>query len=87
MTDAHWTVRDAKAHLSELIRRARAGDPQRIGRDGDVVLLKSPEGEPGAEPVPFGQWLVQTYPRGIELPEFDRGDRREIPFADEEDWG
>ncbi len=86
MGDASWTVREAKAHLSELIRRARAGEPQRIGRDGDVVLVKTPEATPESDDdMPFGKWLVQTAPRGIDLPESDRFRQREIPFADWDD--
>lgn len=34
-----WSVADAKAHLSEVLRRARAGEPQVIGaREGCVVI-------------------------------------------------
>src|SRR4029453_12835566 len=34
-----WTVQDAKAQLSELLRRARAGEPQRIGMTDACVVV------------------------------------------------
>jgi len=34
-----WTVQDAKAQLSELLRRARAGEPQRIGVTDACVVV------------------------------------------------
>ncbi len=87
-----WTVQDAKAKLSEVLERARAGDAQVIGaRDPCVVVsmkeyqrLKRREDEPH-----LGKWLVENL-RGlgeIELP--SRVDSRPIPFADwtDEDFG
>jgi prevent-host-death family protein len=38
---ATWTLQDAKARLSEVLRRARSEGPQRLtvhGRDGAVIL-------------------------------------------------
>lgn len=78
----YWTVQDAKAQLSEILRRARAGDPQRIGMTDACIVVSETEwsartGQEGH----LGKWLVESAPRGeeINLPsrEVDRGD----PFA------
>lgn len=37
--DAAWTVADAKAHLSEVIQRARADGPQTITRNGKPAVV------------------------------------------------
>jgi len=39
----HWVLQDAKARLSELVRRARSEGPQHVtvhGRDGVVVIAE-----------------------------------------------
>ena len=41
MADNIWTVQDAKAQLSELLRRARAGEPQRIGMTDEACVVVS----------------------------------------------
>ncbi|OWJ65637.1 type II toxin-antitoxin system prevent-host-death family antitoxin [Inquilinus limosus] len=64
-----WTVEDAKVHLSEILRRARAGEPQVIGtRDPCVVIsaeafaaLTRPDDQH------LGCWLIQHAPSGIEI--------------------
>ncbi len=80
-----WTVQEAKAKLSEVLERARAGEAQVIGaRDPCVVVsmedykrLTRSEEEPH-----MGKWLVENLAGlgEIELP--SRGDDRPIPFAD-----
>ena len=82
-----WSVQSAKAQLSEILRRARAGEPQRIGEkepcvvvsEKDWTALKSRDGRS------IGRWLVENAPRGepLELPsrKSDRGD----PFADHDE--
>ena len=75
-----WTVQDAKAHLSEILARARQGEPQRIGLEESCVVISEAEWLAG-KTTNFGKWLVETAPRGapIELPsrDYDRGD----PFS------
>ena len=77
-----WTVQDAKAQLSEILRRARAGEPQRIGMTDACIVVSEEEWEQ-REQRHLGKWLVETAPRGepIELPPRspDRGD----PFEDD----
>lgn len=81
-----WTVQDAKAHLSEILRRARAGEPQRIGiADGCVVVSERVWRERSA--AGLGAWLVASAPRGEPLPEAERGSRRAIPFAEDDHDG
>jgi prevent-host-death family protein len=87
-----WTVQEAKAKLSEVLERARAGEAQVIGaRDPCVVVsmedykrLTRREEEPH-----MGKWLVENLSGlgEIELP--SRGDDRPVPFADwsDEDFG
>lgn len=79
MTD-RWTVQEAKAKLSEILAKARAGKPQRIGlSEGCVVISEEEWNAKSGESL--GKWLVRTAPRGepIELPprQVSRGD----PFA------
>ena len=76
----HWSVQDAKARLSEVLRRARGGEPQRIGlSEGCVVVSESSWAATGG--AKLGSWLIRTAPRGepIELP--SRRSRRGDPFA------
>jgi prevent-host-death family protein len=77
-----WTVQDAKAQLSELLRRARAGAPQRIGVTDDACVLVSAREWEALRPGALGAWLVESAPVGeaLELP--PRGSRRGDPFDD-----
>ncbi len=75
-----WTVQDAKAHLSEVLRRARRGEPQRIGlQDGCVVVSEREWAARSGQQL--GTWLVDGAPRGEALPESPRASRRADPFA------
>ena len=88
-----WTVAEAKARLSEILRLAEEEGPQRIGVRNSFVLvpervwLKRDE-EPR---IPLGRWLVENMPRGtnLEIPDRHADEDREIPFADwdDDDWG
>ncbi|MFN2323760.1 MAG: type II toxin-antitoxin system Phd/YefM family antitoxin [Trueperaceae bacterium] len=76
-----WTVRDAKTHLSKILRRARAGEPQRIGiADACVVASERDWRERSA--AGLGAWLVASAPRGEPLPDVERTSRRSIPFTE-----
>ena len=75
-----WTVQDAKAQLSELMRRARAGAPQRIGVSDGACVLVSAEEWAALCVDNFGAWLVDSAPRGEDLEVPKRGSRRGDPF-------
>ena len=86
-----WTVQEAKARLSEVLRRARAGEAQYIGVDDPCVIVAAQAWQArsaAASSAPaesFGEWLVRTAPPvgPMRLPRraADRGD----PFADDDD--
>ena len=87
-----WTVAEAKAKLSEILRLAETEGPQRIGvRKPFIVVPESVWQERSPARKPLGQWLVENMPRGtnLEIPDGGRVSNREIPFADwdDEDWG
>lgn len=78
-----WTVAEAKARLSEILRLAESEGPQQIGIRNPCIVVpaeawyaKSPQRKP------LGQWLVENTPRGVnlEIPR-DRASQREIPFV------
>ena len=81
-----WTVADAKARLSEVLRRAREEGPQRIGvRDQYVVVSAEAWDARSAAQPPLGRWLVENLPRGADLAPPDRSDPpRRVPFVDDE---
>ncbi len=75
-----WSVQEAKARLSEVMRLARAGKPQIVGTRDPVVVVSAKDfagTRPGKN---LGRFLVDTAPRGepIELPPRDHG--RSDPF-------
>lgn len=82
-----WPVADAKARLSEVLRRARDEGPQRVGTRHPCVVITEDEWQrlqAETEPSPMGRWLVENFPGGgsLELP--SRVDPpRGVPFADE----
>lgn len=88
-----WTVAEAKARLSEILRLAETEGPQRIGMRKPFVVAPAAAWEELASPPrkPLGRWLVENMPRGTDLvvPERNERSRREIPFADwdDDDWG
>lgn len=78
-----WTVAEAKARLSEILRLAEEEGPQRIGvRRAFVVVPERVWQAHSPVRTPMGKWLVENMPRGVnlEIPA-DRRSRREIPFA------
>ncbi|MXW30488.1 MAG: hypothetical protein F4Z88_07100 [Chloroflexi bacterium] len=80
-----WTIAETKARLSEILRLADEQGPQRIGVQRAFIVVPERVWRERAHPrKPLGQWLVENFPRGIELelPSRDDDDR-EIPFADE----
>lgn len=76
-----WTVQAAKAQLSELLRRARAGEPQRIGVT-DACVVVAEKDWAALQASGLGAWLVESAPRGEALVLAPRGSRRGDPFAE-----
>lgn len=77
-----WSVQNAKARLSEVLRRARAGEPQRIGTRDSCVVVSS-EAWASHQGSSLGAWLVASAPHGAPLEEAPRSSRRGDPFAGE----
>ena len=77
-----WTVAEAKARLSEVLRLAEEEGPQRIGvRKSFIVVTEKLWQAQVLDRKPLGRWLVENMPRGIELELPDCNDaEREIPF-------
>jgi hypothetical protein len=79
-----WTVQEAKSKLSEVLKRAKAGEPQVIGAQDPCIVISMTEyrrlSARDAEPH-LGKWLVDNAPRGFELELPPRGDDRPDPFA------
>ncbi|WP_420637051.1 hypothetical protein [Candidatus Palauibacter sp.] len=81
-----WTVAEAKARLSEILRLAEEQGPQRIGIRRPFVIVSERlwrEKAPAREPL--GRWLIENVPRGLNLePPRERASRREIPFTSDD---
>lgn len=74
---AQWKLEDAKARLSEVVRRAAISGPQLVtvrGREAAVVL--SPEHYRQLLPRPKGSVPLMQFLRGLDLPAVEREDDR-----------
>ena len=81
-----WTVTEAKARLSEILRLAESEGPQRIGTRRPFVVVPADAWDNKANPrKPLGRWLIENMPRGVELEVPDRRSAREVPFSGEDD--
>ena len=80
-----WSVADAKAKLSEILRLARAGQPQTIGTEEPCVVVSATQFEQHFESEHLGRFLIDSAPRGCELELPSRADHRGDPFAPDED--
>jgi len=88
MEVAMWTVQDAKAQLSEILRRAKAGEPQVIGTQDPCVVIsaKAFKALTQAQDQHLGRWLVEHAPTGIEIELPPRDESRADPFDADEPW-
>ena len=78
-----WTVAQAKAKLSEILRLAESEGPQRIGTRRPFVVVPAAVWEEKSPPAkPLGQWLIENVPRGTDLEVPERNSSRPFPFAD-----
>jgi len=87
-TDGVWTVSEAKARLSEVLRQAAEDGPQRIGVEKPFIVIPAETWDamnpPDENPLPLGKWLLANMPRGEELPLPSRKDAdRPIPFIED----
>lgn len=79
-----WTVAEAKARLSEILRLAEKEGPQRIGTRRAFVVVPADLWNPKQDKrKPLGQWLLENMPRGVDLELPDRSSNREAPFQEE----
>lgn len=86
-----WTVAEAKARLSEVLRRAEDEGPQRIGTRKEFVVVPASVWDEKNEPrQSLGRWLLENAPQvgSIELPPQADEQERAAPFSDwtEDDW-
>jgi prevent-host-death family protein len=79
-----WSVAEAKAKLSEILRLAREGEPQTIGTEEPCVVVSAAQFQQYFQPEHLGRFLVESAPRGYELELPSRADDRGDPFADTE---
>ncbi len=77
-----WSVQEAKARLSEVMWRARKGEPQIIGARQPVVVISAEQFGAVRPKKHLGRFLIEMAPRGapIELP--PRGTDRGDPFSE-----
>lgn len=81
-SDRIWTVAEAKARLSHILRCAEEDGPQRIGTRRTFVVVPEHVWQERAEPqVHVGRWLVENMPRGYDLELPDRRSGRPVPFV------
>ena len=78
-----WSVKEARARLSEILRLAEEEGPQHIG--GKKVFVVVPAGDWYARRSPrkpMGQWLADNMPRGVNMDiTGKRWSRKAIPFT------
>lgn len=79
-----WSVPEAKARLSEVLRKARAGEPQVIGLQNPCVILSMEAYARLLPSPPLGRMLVESAPLGEAIPLPDRASRRLPPFASDD---
>jgi prevent-host-death family protein len=77
-----WSVQDAKSRLSEVLRRARAGEPQTIGTQEPCVVLSADDYAKSTGRIHLGRFLIESAPRGEELDIRPCRSRRGDPFRD-----
>lgn len=94
-TPRTWTIAEAKARLSEILRLVEEEGPQRIGLRKPFLVVSERQWRSREhdlewrrrvpEEMPMGKWLIENMPRGLdfEIPR-DRSSNRPIPFVDDD---
>ena len=82
-----WTVAEAKARLSEILRLASEEGPQQIGTKNTCVVVPADAWraltQPQAKRMPLGRWLTSTVTPGEGIPIPERTEpERSIPFQE-----
>ena len=78
MSQRIWSVADAKAHLSEILRLASQEGPQKIGARKPYVVMTEEEWLRLQTPPPhLGRWLIHKFGKAgsLELPDRKVPDR------------
>lgn len=81
-----WAVTDAKAKLSEVLRRAKTQGPQRIGTKRPCYVVSEEDWQHmTGQKRNVGDWLLENF---TDIGEFELPDRsdppRDIPFSVDE---
>lgn len=80
-----WTIAEAKAKLSEILRLAETEGPQCIGVRKSFILIPAKLWQDKESPKkPMGQWLLENMSRAgeFEIPH-NRESKRKIPFIED----
>jgi antitoxin (DNA-binding transcriptional repressor) of toxin-antitoxin stability system len=77
-----WSVLDAKARLSEILRLARAGKPQTIGSQDPCVVVSGAQFDGLRRSRHLGKFLLASAPTLDDVEWPSRADKRGDPFAD-----
>ncbi len=82
MAQRIWTVSEAKARLSEVLRCAEEEGPQRIGARRAYMIVSEAEWRRLTKPRPrMGRWMIENLPQAGELELPSRADPdRPDPF-------
>ena len=79
-----WTIAEAKARLSEILRLASTEGPQRIGTQRRYVLVPEDVWDKlVSDTRPLGTWLIDNMPRAnTDADELQLPNRRDPPRDD-----
>lgn len=89
LSEKVWPVAEAKARLSEILRRAEEEGPQQVGVKKTFVIMTREAWEAAQTPgMSFGEMIMRFRPNpedlpedGLEIPKREGG-HRPIPFID-----